>query len=173
MSCLAIAGGYTKPCGDSQGGVGKFYITEWANINQDTYAEASGVITTLALTAGKKFWLYEQELQTANYTEVQTSNRTAGTTFVDQTFNCTLLKRSAATSYAIRALATQDVAIISVDQTGTMFLLGRAKGMRLEPSTSTSGTNMGDASKYDLVFKGMEPTLAPTVSTAILATVIV
>src|SRR6185503_2239594 len=102
-NCPAIAQGYTKQCRDAQGGVYKFYITEHANINQDTYVEASGVVTTLALASGKKFWLYEQELNTANYTETPTPSRTAGSIAVDQVFNATLLKRSAAISYSIRA----------------------------------------------------------------------
>ena len=171
--CLAILTNYSNGCRDNQGGVLKFYVTEWENIDQATYAEASGVVTTINLNVGKKFWQYEQELNTANYTEVQTPNRQNGTNFVDQTFNASFLKRSAANSYMLRALAEKNLAIITVDQTGTMFLLGRKNGLSLDPSTSTSGTAMGDGSKYDVIFKGQEPTLAPTISTAQLADLIV
>lgn len=168
-NCPYILQGYSKGCRDAQGGVQKFYITEHQNIA--SYTEASGVLTAITMNVGKRFYLYEQELNTANYTETITHNRQAGTTFSDQTFNATLLKRSASVSYALRAIAHQDVAIIAVDQTGTAFILGIRNGMALDASPSTSGTAAGDANKYDLVFKGQEPILAPTISDALITQV--
>lgn len=167
--CPAIEQGYTRGCRDAQGGVKKFYITEHANIS--SYTEASGVITAMTMVSGKKFWLYEQELNTANATEVTTSSRVNGTTFVEQTFNCALNKRSASVSYSIRALAHQDVAIIVVEQTGTMYLFGALNGLALETATSNTGTAAADRNGYDLVFKGQEKIKAGTVSSAILTTV--
>lgn len=161
-NCPAIAQGYSKSCRDAQGGVKKFWITEWANI--ESYTEASGVLTAITLTAGKKFWLYEQELQTASATESITSSRTNGTTFWDQTFNAVLHKRAASVSYALRALAHQDVVIIGQEQTGTNFIWGIKNGLSLDPSESPTGVNMGDLNGYNLVFKGMEPYGAFTVS---------
>lgn len=169
---LAILNGYSQTCRDSQGGVLQFYATEWENIDQATYAEASGVVTTINLNVGKKFHLFYQELETCNYSEVQTPNRANGTNFVDQTFNATFHKRAAATSYLVRAMSEKNLAVITVDQTGTMFLLGRKNGLAMEPSTSISGTAMGDASKYDIILKGKESTHAPTISTAQLADLI-
>lgn len=165
-NCPAILQGYSKGCRDAQGGVKKFWITEHANI--ESYTEASGVLTAITLTAGKKFWLYEQELQTANFTEQLASNRQTGTTFVDQTFNAVLHKRSASVSYALRALAHQDVCIIFQDQTGTNFVAGIKNGLSLDPSDAPTGTNMADLNGYNLVFKGMEPYLSFTVSDAII-----
>lgn len=170
-NCPAIEQGYTKGCRDAQGGVKKFYITERANIT--SYTEASGVILTLVMATGKKFWLYEQELATANAQEVTTSNRQNGTTFVEQTFACSFNKRSASLSYSIRALAHQDVAIIVVEQTGTNYLFGALNGMALETATSNTGTAAGDRNGYDLVFKGQEKIKAGTVSDVILAAAIV
>jgi len=109
-NCPSILSGYSKSCRDAQGGVKKFWITELANI--ESYTEASGVLTAITLTGGTKFWLYEQELNTASATEAPQSNRQTGTTFWEQTVNMTLHKRAAATSYAIRALAHQDVVIL-------------------------------------------------------------
>ena len=170
MSCLPVAQGYTKSCRDAQAGVKKFYITEHANIS--SYTQASGVLTAITMVAGKKFWLYEQGVNTANGVEVPTPNRINGTYFVDQTFNAVLLKRSASISYSLIALAQQDLAIIVVEQTGEMFLYGAENGMAMEPSNSPTGTNAGDRNGYELVFKGQEPNMAPTVSSAILATII-
>lgn len=170
-NCPAILQDYNLQCGDSQGGVTKFYITEHANIA--SYTEASGVLSAMTLNVGKKFWLYEQEIETAFGVEAITPNRQNGTTFIEQTFNCSLLKRSASLSYSLRALAHQNVAIIVVENTGTMYMYGLSKGMRLDPSNSNTGTAMGDKNGYDLVFKGKEPYLAPTVSSVLLAELIV
>lgn len=167
--CPWILQGYANGCKDVQGGVQKFYITEHANIA--SYTEASGALTALTMNVGKKFWLYEQQINTANAQETPTTNRQNGTTFVEQTFNCRLIKRSASVSYALRAIAHQNVAIIVVEQTGTMFLLGARNGLSLEPSTSNTGTAMGDVNGYDLVFKGQEAVLAPTVDSTILTAV--
>lgn len=170
-NCPAIISAYSNPCGDSQGGVQKFYITEHANIA--SYTEASGALTALTLNVGKRWYTYEQEINTANYSDDPNPNRQNGTISHDQTFNCRLLKRAAATSYALRALAHQNVAIITVDQTGTMWLLGAKNGLRLDPSKSGSGTSMNDATAYDLTFKGQEPYQAFTVSSGLISGFIV
>lgn len=164
-NCPAIAQGYSKACRDTQGGIKKFWITEHANI--ESYTESSGVLTAITLTAGKVFWLYEQELNTASTDEAPTPSRTNGTTFVDQTVNIVLHKRSASVSYALRALAHQDVVIIAQEQTGTNFIYGIKNGLALDPSTAPSGVNMGDMNGYNLVFKGQEPYAAFTVSQVI------
>ena len=175
-NCPAILQGYSKSCRDAQGGVQKFYITEWANIA--SYTETSGVLTAITMVAGKKFWLYEQELNTASVVETLTVNRQNGTNFVDQTFTCTLLKRSASISYALRALSQQDVCIIAVEQNsvsgvGYMTILGIKNGLAIEPSDSPTGVAMADTNGYNLIFKGMEPHFAYSVSTAVLAPIIV
>lgn len=170
-NCPAILQGYTNPCGDSQGGVQKFYITEHANI--DSYTEASGVLTTLTMVSGKKFWLYEQEVEVADGEEKPTPSGENGTTFWEQTFTARLNKRSASLSYSLRAIAHQRVAIIVVEATGTMFLYGAKWGCKLQPSTSPTGKAIGDHNGYELSFLAKEPVGAFTVSQAILDTVIV
>lgn len=169
-ACPSIVQGYSKSCRDTQGGVKQIYITELSN--KATLTTASGVITAFTLSSGKKFWLYEQELNTANGQEVFTGNLQAGTRFVDQTVTVTLLKRQASISYQIKTLAAVNVMVIVYEQTGTYMLYGATNGMWLDPSTSTTGTNMGDSSNYVLVFKGMEPEGAFEVPSDILAVLI-
>lgn len=171
MACPQILQGYGKPCRDVQAGTKKFYITEHANIAY--YVEASGVLTSLSLNVGKQFWLYEQEPGVASGVEAITANRQNGTTFIAQTFTAKLNKRSASQSYALRALSQQDVCIIEVERTGEMFIYGLVNGLSLDPSESTTGVASGDHNGYNLIWKGEEPMLAPTVSQAILDTVIV
>lgn len=170
-NCPAIAQAYSKQCRDAQGGVLKFYITEHANIS--SYTEASGVLTAITMVSGKKFWLYEQETESANYTDNPTPSSVNGTNFFEQTFNAVLLKRSAAISYSLRALSQQNVCIIAVEQTGTMFILGIKNGMVMNPSVGTSGTAMGDRNGYELAWLGKEPHSSYTISQAILDTIIV
>jgi hypothetical protein len=171
MSCPAIVGGYTKPCRDSQGGVKKFYATERSNIS--SYTVVSGVLTAITMSPGKKFWLYEQDVNISKFDENPTPSRANGSYFVDQTFFCKFRKRGAALSYSLKALGQQDLAIIEVEQTGEMFLGGLVNGMALEPSTSSTGTAAGDSNGYELTFKGQEPEMAPTISQVILDTIIV
>lgn len=173
-NCPAILQGYSKSCRDTQGGVYKFYITEHANIT--SFTEASGVLTAITMSSGTKFWTYEQELNTASIVETLTVNRQNGTNYIDQTFNATLLKRAASLSYGLRAISEQDVCIIATEQNavsgvGVNFILGIKNGLSLDPSESTSGVAMADTNGYNLVFKGMEPHFAYTVSSVILTQV--
>src|SRR5687767_12496424 len=95
--CSAIVSGYSKSCRDAQGGVKKIFLTELSN--KDYIVAVSGVVTSFALDFGKKFWEYEQELNTAFGIETPTPNDVAGTFFVDQAVTITLLKRQASISY--------------------------------------------------------------------------
>lgn len=170
-NCPAILQDYAIPCGDVQGGVRKFYITEHANIA--SYTEASGVVTAMTLNDGKKFWVYDQAFEVAFTTENINPNGQTGTITWDQTVFMKLNKRSASISYSIRALAHQRVCIISVENTGTMYVHGLANGLKLAASPSNTGTSMNDHNGYDLTFNGKEAIGAPTVSSAILDTLIV
>lgn len=171
MSCPAILSGYSNDCRDAQGGVKKFYVTEKANIA--SYTEASGVCTNLTMVSGKKFWLFEQEVEVANFTEAPTPSRQNGTHFWDKTFNCSFLKRGASLSYSLRALGQQDLVIIHVEETGTNFVSGLVRGMALEPSNSMTGTTIDNKNGYDCVFKTKEPHGSYTLSQSILDTIIV
>lgn len=170
-NCPAILQEHNLGCPDAQGGVTKYYITEHQNIA--SYTEASGVLSAFTLNDGKKFWLIEQELETAYCTEAPNPNRQNGTISYDQTVFMRFFKRSASLSYYMKALAQNKVCIIAVENTGTMFVHGLVKGLRLAPSTSPTGTTMNDHNGYDLTFNGKESFPAPTVSSAILDTLVV
>ncbi len=170
-NCPAILQGYNKPCRDTQGGVKKFWVTEHANV--ESYTEASGVITAITLTAGKKFWLIEQEFQSASATEAPQSNRPNGASFWDQTVNIILHKRSASTNYWLRSMMNQDLFIVcqeeqQVSGARVNFCFGVQNGMSLDPSESTTGVNIGDRNGYALVYKGMEPLGSFTISQALI-----
>lgn len=169
MSC-ALTQGYSKGCRDAQGGVKKFYITEQANIASIT--SSSGVISAITMNAGKKFFLYEQEINTAEFTETITPSRQNGTRFYDQNFTASLLKRASAINYELRALSVVNVAIIVCEQTGNNYLLGETNGLNLEPSASKTGKAMGDMNGYELVFKGQEPLEAQSISQTLINTII-
>lgn len=170
MSCPAILSGYSNPCRDYPGGVKKFYVTEKANIA--SYTVVSGVVTALTMNSGKKFWLWEQFQGAANFNEAPTTSDT-GSYFVDQILTIRLDKREASKSYALRALAQQDLVFIEVEQTDEMFVTGLVNGSRMQPGNSPTGSAMGDHNGYALSFKASEREMAPTISQGILDTIIV
>lgn len=170
-NCPAILQEYNLQCSDVQGGNRKYYITEHSNIA--SYTEASGALTAFTLNDGKKYWLIDQEMEVAFSTENINPSPNNGTITIDQTVFMKLNKRSASLSYSIRAYAHQRVSIIAVENTGTAFVYGLANGLRLAPSPSNTGTTMNDHNGYDLTFTGKEAIMAPTVSSVILATLLV
>lgn len=159
MSCPIVTS-LSKGCRDARGGIEIIYVTEWANISQTTITEASGVITNSGssfLTTGKKFWTIQVEQFTANDVWNINSNRATGTTSYDPNLNIYIPKRQASVNQFVKTLALNDLAFIVKDNNGTYWLLGRAKGMAMVPSTAPSATQMsGEQTGYVLAFNGME-----------------
>lgn len=176
MSC-ALTQGFTKGCRDAQGGVRRIFITEKSNLG--TLTSASGVVTAMTLASGKKFWTYEQEMNTASANSAPTPARANGTIYYDQTVNMIINKHTASINYELRALAQVDLLIIVEEQNGlasdngTYFLYGETNGMALDPSNAPTGTNMGDRNGYEFVFKGQEQFMPNQVPTNIMSTLIV
>lgn len=169
MSC-AVSQGYTKTCRDSIGGIKAVYFTELSNKN--TITEASSVITVFTLTAGKKFWKYEQELTVATAEETPTPNAANGSYFVEQTCEITIPQHTASIAYSIKTLAVNDLMTIVEKIDGTFWLLGKNNGMKMQPSKNPYGKALGDMTGYVLTFKGMEADLASQVTGSLMTTLV-
>jgi hypothetical protein len=81
MACI-LTQGYTLGCRDGKGGIKEVLITELDNI--DTITSAAGVITAMECVVGKKFFVYSQEIETANAVQKPTGNRANGSLYYEQ-----------------------------------------------------------------------------------------
>ena len=82
MPCL-LTEGISLDCRQGAGGLDKIYLTEWANVASIT--SASGTISAIGMSSGKKFWEVQLEMEDAQFNEDATVSIENGTTFYEQT----------------------------------------------------------------------------------------
>lgn len=164
MAC-ALTQGYTLDCKDSVGGLTAVYFAPWEDLG--TVTQASGVVTTLTMDAGKKFYKYELVKESSNFAEAVNTNVQNGTVFYTQTLEVILNKLQVNTRNEILLLAKNRLAVIATDNNGDNWFLGVAYGLDLTGGGSATGTAFGDRSGYTLTFTGNEKELAPKVTAAI------
>jgi hypothetical protein len=173
MACTTMIQGTEIDCLDSVGGIDTIYITEFTNVPQANITEASGVISAMTCSAGKKFWTFSVRKNTSQVDEEVTNNAEAGTSYVEQKLTFDLLKITPALRYTIKTLAVNRLMVIVKDRNGLIKLYGKTTGMDLSAGSLTSGKAMTDKNGATITLTGMEPDLSPSLSTAILATVTV
>lgn len=173
MSCTAMIQGAEVDCLDSVGGVDTVYITEYANVPQANITESSGVITAMTCSSGKKFWTFQVRKQTAQADEKVTNSAENGTSYVEQTVTFDLHKLTPAMRYTIKTLAVNRLMVIVKDRNGLIKLYGQTTGMDLTAGDLTTGKAFGDKNGVTITLTGMEPNLASSLSSSILATVTV
>lgn len=170
MACI-LTQGYTLGCRDGKGGIKEVLITELDNI--DTLTATSGVITAMECVVGKKFFVYSQEIETANAVQKPTGNRANGSFYYEQGLTLVLNNPTASVWNEIDLLAKNNLAVIVLDNNGKYWLFGEINGLSLEPSEGGTGTAFGDRNGVTLVFKGMEPSYTKEVTAALIPALIV
>lgn len=164
MAC-ALTQGYTLDCKDSVGGLTAVYFAPWEDLA--TVTQASGVVTTLTMDVGKKFYKYELVKESSNFAEAVNTNVQNGTVFYTQTLEVILNKLQVNTRNEILLLAKNRLAVVATDNNGDNWFLGVAYGLDLTGGGSATGTAFGDRSGYTLTFTGNEKELAPKVTAVI------
>ena len=164
MAC-ALTQGYTLDCKDSIGGLTAVYFAPWEDLG--TVTEAAGVVTTLTMDTGKKFYKYELVKESSNFAEAVNTNVQNGTVFYTQTLEVILNKLQVNTRNEILLLAKNRLAVIVTDNNGDNWFLGQDYGLDLTGGGSATGTAFGDRSGYTLTFTGNEKELAPKVTATI------
>jgi hypothetical protein len=154
MAC-AIFTDFTLDCRDVVGGIKNIYVTELGNKNAVT-TDASGLVTAMTLTSGKRFWKYELLPRGANsYTETWTSSPENGTLFFDQAVVCVFSKMQSSTRYELQLIAKNRCLVIVETKNGEYFLAGEEYGC-YSGGTAQAGGAMGDMNGYNFTFSGQE-----------------
>jgi hypothetical protein len=166
MAC-ALTQGYTLDCRDSLGGIVEVYFTEAANVTSVT--EASGAISAITKTTGKRFWKYELVKDTSMINQTLTASVQNGTVFYAQELQIVLNKLQTNTRNEILLLAQNSLVAVVKDSNGLYWYLGKTRGIDLTAGTAASGTAQGDRSGFQLTFTGSEPAFAPSVASGIIA----
>ena len=172
MAC-AIVAGYSLDCKDTVGGIKNLFITEQANITAIT-ENASGYVTAITLSAGKKYFKYALEPRGANSTtnNIQT-DPAIGTVAYEQTIAATFLKMAYETQFKLQQIIKNRTSIIVEMKTGQFFLFGSSFGMECTGGTGTSGAALNEFNGYSLTFAGMEKTFSQEIDPVIVVSPLV
>ena len=172
MAC-AIVAGYALDCKDTVGGIKNLYITEQANVTAVT-ENASGYVTAITLSAGKKYFKYALEPRGANSTtnNINTDPK-VGTVGYEQTIAATFLKMAYETQFKLQQIIKNRCSILVEMKSGQFFIFGSSFGMECTGGTGTSGAALNEFNGYSLTWAGMEKTFSQEVDSAIIAALLV
>lgn len=162
MPCTII-NGREIDCRDSAGGIEEVYITEWSNVA--TIAETSGVVTSITMNSGKKFFTFQLEKENGMFDETEQASVENGTLFYEGVLSFTTKKMTAAARNAFNILAKNRLMIIFKDRNGAYWLLGRyGAADKVGENKTSTGKAFGDLNGYTLTFttKEKEPAFSFT-----------
>jgi hypothetical protein len=166
MAC-AIVSGYSLDCKDTVGGIKNIYITELSNVTA-VGENASGFVTSITKTG--KFYKYELMPRGANnFTQNIQADAAAGTVAYEQSVTVNFVKLQYETQVVLENLIKNRTAVIVETKDGSYFLFGKLNGMEVTGGSGNSGQAMNEFQGYNLVFTGMEKSLANEVSSSIIA----
>lgn len=166
MAC-ALTSNYTLDCRDSIGGLVEIYFIEEGNV--DSITEASGVVTAITKASGKVFRKYEQDQDTAFFVENLNSNVQNGSLFYQQELTIVCNKMQTATRNELLLLNKNRLIAVAKDANGAYWLLGKTRFLHATAGNSGSGTASGDRNGYTFTYTALEPSLAPSVDSTIIA----
>ena len=154
MACTII-NGREIDCRDSVGGIEEVYITEWSNVASIT--ESSGVVTSISMNSGKKFFTFQLEKENATFDETENTSVENGTLFYEGVLSFTTKKMTAAARNAFNILAKNRLMIIFKDRNGLLWLVGRYGGAdKVGDNKASTGKAFGDMNGYTLTFTSKE-----------------
>jgi hypothetical protein len=162
MACL-LTSGYSLGCRDGIGGIAEVYIGEWNGSSMTYTLGVDSIIGTFS-GATVSFYTFQQEIETASFTENGNFSIENGTSFYDSTLVITLHKMDAALRNKILLLGQGKWRIIVKSQNGKYFLMGYQNPVRVSASTPGLGKAYGDLNGAVITFMTKEASPAYEVS---------
>lgn len=161
-----------KSCLNNTGGIYTFYGFDMDDIDTITESEATWSITSLVLAGHSPAVSFTFKRNTSNYTDEETIDLIAGSSFWTKTVNLIFHRRDAAKSKAIKILGEGQRYIGAVigDANGEFWYFPY---LQLSAVTGGSGTARADGSNYNVTLVGQDEFSAKTVSAAIAASLLV
>ena len=158
-----LTSGYSLGCRDSIGGIQEVYIGEYNGSSLGYTLGTDSIIGTFS-GATVSFYTFQQEIETASYTENGQFSTENGTSFYEQTLTINLHKLEAALRNKILVLGQGKWRVIIKDQRGIYHLMGFQNPVRVSASTPNVGKAYGDMNGATITFVCKEPTPAYIVS---------
>lgn len=154
-TCL-LTSGYQLGCRDNIGGVAEVYIGEYNGSSLGYTLGTDSIIGTFS-GATVSFYTFQQEIETASFTENGNFSIENGTSFYELTLTIVLHKLEAALRNKILLLGQGKWRVIVKDQRGKYWLMGYQNPVRVSASTPGVGKAYGDMNGATITFIGKEP----------------
>lgn len=155
MACV-LTTGFTLDCRDSVGGVDEIWVGERDALNTTTFAVSAGVVTTIAMTGGKKFYNYKLRKNTAEAKADNAGDVANGAGYIMQSVQIQLDKFDVSKRNEMRILAQKPLMFIVKDKNGLYALYGAGSGLDLTTGTAGTGKEANSLNGFNLTFTGEE-----------------
>jgi len=159
MAC-ALSAGYAIDCKESVGGIDIIYVIENSALYDASgvsrVTSASGTVTALTKSTGKRFYKIEVPRATASAKNTITASNENGTLFYTHEVMFPINSRSATVRNIINTLAKNRLTFVCVEMDGTSRMYGVGAGLNLTTGDAGSGTALGDRSGYMMTFSSAE-----------------
>ena len=127
--CSDLTAGYKDECYNGLGGI------DWAAAIQSTHLDSMTVnankdeVTAISMKNGYRAWDFHFEPETANFTDVETTNAANGTNYAVQTLNIMMNNMLKATRNVVRSLSRRRTIWIVRLANGSYKVLGAKYGL--------------------------------------------
>ena len=152
-----------------QGGVKEIYLASFDAIESLT-EDADDKISEIDLSTGNAFYKYELIAETAGWSEDISVSEENHTHMYEQELSFYIPKKNAQKRNEILLMARSNVAVVVVENDGSVFLLGADRGLTVGGSAQ-SGTSYEDRNGYELTLSGTQALPAPEVDEVVLDTI--
>lgn len=154
MACNLIQGNEVL-CRDAVGGVKTVYIANFSNVQ--AYSASSGVVSSITMVPGTKFYTFQLEKENAQYDNKMVGSIENGSTYFESTLTFTMKKLSASMKNSIKVLGQSQLMVIVLDNNGVYHVMGLTRAADCLESTMSTGKAMGDLSGATMTITSKEP----------------
>lgn len=156
MAC-ELATGFTLDCKNGVGGVKAIWLGEWVDgIGLST--NVGGEITGLSDITN--LYKYDLPPQTADFKDVVSYNKEAGTYFYTQTCNIMLHKLSVSKRTELANVVTARLVLFVLDANDNLWVCDPSRPVDVTAFEASSGKALGDANGYSITFTCEAPNSA-------------
>lgn len=173
MGTCALTSGYTFiGCKDQPSGADEIYIAEYDNVNVDSMAVASDIITALTCKTGKKFWKYVLDKERGEFSYDLIGNKETSINTYLHKVAFTTNKLLAAQTLQMGLAAQNFLLIIVKGNDGVYRFFGRVKGMEMTSGTNASAKELAGFHGSVWSFESVQPGPALEVDASLITTLL-
>lgn len=170
MSCNVTLTGIGYSCEPNLAGVKAVYIADWNDVS--TYAVTDNNITKIEMQAGKKFYEYVFNKNTAGLTSTMTKDETNGYSFYTNELTGNINHLDTTKHVEINELMSGRLACIVNDKNGLYWYLGQDSYATGTAMTAQTGNSPDSGNYYNITITDESKVLPYSIDSSIIADIV-